>query len=61
MLADLLIRQGVSPALAIAYAKAFRLADNHEKRQRIIDNLNLSHPMVAMAIYGDSTHGKKVS
>lgn len=58
MFASLLVRRGASPVLANAYAKAFATADNGEKRQRIVENLNLSHPMIGMALYGDQVYGK---
>lgn len=54
--ADSLERQGVSPALARGYARAFAIADSDEKRERIIDNLNLSHPMIALAVYGQAMY-----
>lgn len=54
----LLTKQGMSPALAIAYAKAFRAADTPNKRERIIENLNLSHAMVAVALYAYGTYSE---
>lgn len=56
--AERLAAAGMNPGLANAYAKAWEAADNNEKRQRIIDNLNLSHQMIGLAYYGDAMYGR---
>lgn len=58
--ADLLARRGIDLALCNAYAKAFRQAGSAERRQRIIDRLDLSHPMTGMALYGDDAYPEGV-
>jgi hypothetical protein len=54
--ASALVGQGLNPALANGYAKAFRVADTPDRQEKVIENLNLSHPMIGLALYGDAVH-----